>query len=831
MRGIARKAATKLLALAAVFMLSLGFCVVGAQHAQAATDTITRVNIITGSGYSLNYAFKPGDYVELLPFSVKSVESTNGLVTASDLQFDPSEYYGWCQSYTDTHGNVDWIKYSEDGVQDLYYTGGESRFMVELWVGEDSGYVFADDCKFYVNGEEMTLYKRYNNQDVIYYVSRYASETTGSCGDGVTYSIDMETGTLTLSGMGATNDYGNSMFSPFSPYRWYIKTLIVEEGITGLGSCLTAGFTNCTSVSLPSTLERIGWADFANYEKLKEITLPSSVARIDGQAFSNTGLETINYLGTMEQWAAVVVSNQGNDILGTDALVIQGHTHNFVKVESHAATCGAAGYDVYECSCGSSYNQETEPATGEHIWGADERCTVCGALRPPDPDARSGKCGEDVYWAYDEESGVLSITGSGPMIDYGNSAYSPFSPFAYYVKALEVGEGVTTLGSCSTTSFRNCTSISLPSTLERIGWAAFANDEKLKEITLPSSVARIDSEAFSNTGLETINYMGSEEQWAAVDVSSQGNNILFDMGPEGFHCWVENAITKATLTSNGSVGYTCDRCGDTKGETIYSPATFLVDPEFCVSNGSAREPVVTVVDSNGNTIPAAQYSVTYSNNKNPGNATATVTFTGNRYEGTASVSFKIIKAGWNKIEGYWYYFNSDDTMATNVWKKDSKGWCYLGADGRMVTNDWAKDSKGWCWIGSNGYMLVTTKWLKIDGDWYHITKGYRDQSKWMKDSKGWCYLGPDGKMVTNGWAKDSKGWCWMGADGYWVANKWVKDGDAWYYIKSNHYMAKSEWVKSGSYWYYLQANGKMATGTITIGSKTYTFDSKGHWVS
>nr|MCR5846096.1 cell wall-binding protein [bacterium] len=46
----------------------------------------------------------------------------------------------------------------------------------------------------------------------------------------------------------------------------------------------------------------------------------------------------------------------------------------------------------------------------------------------------------------------------------------------------------------------------------------------------------------------------------------------------------------------------------------------------------------------------------------------------------------------------------------------------------------------------------------------------------------------------------------------------------------NHYMAKSEWVKSGSYWYYLQANGKMATGTITIGSKTYSFDSKGHWI-
>ncbi|MCR5845899.1 MAG: BspA family leucine-rich repeat surface protein, partial [bacterium] len=152
------------------------------------------------------------------------------------------------------------------------------------------------------------------------------------------------------------------------------------------------------------------------------------------------------------------------------------------------------------------------------------------------------------------------------------------------------------------------------------------------------------------------------------------------------------------------------------------------------------------------------------------------------------------KQGWKKEDGYWYYYNSDGTLATNVWKKDSKGWCWLGTDGRMVTNQWVEDSKGYCWVDSSGYWVTSTKWLKIDGDWYHITKGYRDDNKWMKDSKGWCYLGPDGKMVTNGWAKDSKGWCWMGADGYWVANKWVKDGDSWYYIKSNHYMAKSEWV-------------------------------------
>ena len=209
------------------------------------------------------------------------------------------------------------------------------------------------------------------------------------------------------------------------------------------------------------------------------------------------------------------------------------------------------------------------------------------------------------------------------------------------------------------------------------------------------------------------------------------------------------------------------------------------------------------------------------------------------------------KSGWIKENGYWYYYENNERV-TNEWKKDSKGWCYLDADGKMVTNGWAKDGKGWCWIASDGYMPTTTGWIKYNGGWYHITKGYRDETKWMKDSKGWCYLGSDGKMVINDWAKDSKGWCWMGSDGYWVSNKWVKSGGQWYYIKSNHYMAADEWAKdsggwmymdangkitrnkwiqSGGYWYYLKSNGYMATGTLTISGKTYKFDSSGRWVS
>ena len=209
------------------------------------------------------------------------------------------------------------------------------------------------------------------------------------------------------------------------------------------------------------------------------------------------------------------------------------------------------------------------------------------------------------------------------------------------------------------------------------------------------------------------------------------------------------------------------------------------------------------------------------------------------------------KPGWNKIDGDWYYYDKDGNMATNSWKKDSKGWCYLGSDGKMVTNDWAKDSKGYCWIGPDGYMVEKTQWLKVGDDWYHITNGYRDQSKWMKDSKGWCYLGSDGKMSKNAWIKDSKGWCYVGSDGYMVTNAWKKDSKGWVYIGSDGhmitnawakdskgwcymnasgYITTSKWIQDNGSWYYLNASGYMVTGTQTIDGKTYTFDSSGKWI-
>jgi glucan-binding YG repeat protein len=130
----------------------------------------------------------------------------------------------------------------------------------------------------------------------------------------------------------------------------------------------------------------------------------------------------------------------------------------------------------------------------------------------------------------------------------------------------------------------------------------------------------------------------------------------------------------------------------------------------------------------------------------------------------------------------------------------------------MLVSGWAKDSKGYCWIGSDGYMPTTTQWIKYEGQWYHITNGYRDESKWMKDSKGWCWLQADGSMLVSGWAKDSIGWCWIGEAGYMIEkDMWIGEEGA---IGSS----------------YIIKGYRVDNKTITIEGVKYTFDKDGKLV-
>ena len=90
-----------------------------------------------------------------------------------------------------------------------------------------------------------------------------AALASGKCGDSATWTLD-STGTLTISGTGATYNYdmdddGNSAAPWCTKARIQrVNKVVVNSGITELGYSMFSNCTQLTSVSRPGGLKRIG---------------------------------------------------------------------------------------------------------------------------------------------------------------------------------------------------------------------------------------------------------------------------------------------------------------------------------------------------------------------------------------------------------------------------------------------------------------------------------------------------------------------------------------------------------------------------------------------
>ena len=114
--------------------------------------------------------------------------------------------------------------------------------------------------------------------------SAFADVQTGKCGENVTYSIDTETGELTISGKGTMANYSLNN-SPFY-HNSDIKTITISSGVTSIGNGVFKYCTSLTSITLPDGVTSIGDDAFYNCTRLTSITIPDSVTSIGGGAFS-----------------------------------------------------------------------------------------------------------------------------------------------------------------------------------------------------------------------------------------------------------------------------------------------------------------------------------------------------------------------------------------------------------------------------------------------------------------------------------------------------------------------------------------------------------------
>ena len=242
----------------------------------------------------------------------------------------------------------------------------------------------------------------------------------------------------------------------------------------------------------------------------------------------------------------------------------------------------------------------------------------------------------------------------------------------------------------------------IPNSVTSIGEYAFSHCTSLTSVTIPNSVTSIGYDAFSYCkSLTDVYYAGSEAQWKAISITSNGNDDLLNANihynyvshthsykdvvtaptctEKGYtthtcscgdsyvdtytdalgHAWDGGTVTKQpTATETGVRTYTCTRCNATKTETI--PATGSVDVTQ----------MFTDVTKNW-AYPGIQYCVTHGIMGGMGDGTFAPTGTTTRaqivqilynLEGTPAVSgttpFTDLTANWYKPAILWAYQNN-----------------------------------------------------------------------------------------------------------------------------------------------------------------------------
>ena len=273
----------------------------------------------------------------------------------------------------------------------------------------------------------------------------------GPCGDSASFELDHITGTLTIRGTGDMYDYYSLRDIPWYDCRPMIETVVIENGITGIGYNAFLDCMDLTGVTIPNSVTAVGSMAFRGCFSLTELVLPGSVAAVGDYAFRDCG-----------SLASVTVGNP-NAALGDDL---------FRGCPSGVILRGWPG------STAEAYAQAASGVSFEPLAAA------------------SGRCGEHVTWSLDPVTGVLTLSGTGATWDY-NKTPSPFAGNSS-IRSVEIENGVTGLGIYLFSNCGSLTHVSIPNSVSFIEGSAFYYCTALTNVAIPTGVTDLRSLCFSN---------------------------------------------------------------------------------------------------------------------------------------------------------------------------------------------------------------------------------------------------------------------------------------------------------------------------------------------
>lgn len=179
----------------------------------------------------------------------------------------------------------------------------------------------------------------------------------GTCGDNISWTLDGNY-VLTLTGTGATINCSSVSAIPWYDYRANVAQIVVEEGITALGSNIFNGCTNATTISLPSTLDRFEHQSCYNCASLTAISIPESVTSISISAFSScsslTSIVIPDNVTKLDMMAFAYCSSLTSIVIGSGVTHIGSQAFINCSKLASVTFCVTSGWWVNQSSSATS---------------------------------------------------------------------------------------------------------------------------------------------------------------------------------------------------------------------------------------------------------------------------------------------------------------------------------------------------------------------------------------------------------------------------------------------------------------------------------------------
>ncbi|MCR4805903.1 MAG: leucine-rich repeat domain-containing protein [Clostridia bacterium] len=401
---------------------------------------------------------------------------------------------------------------------------------------------------------------------------------SGSCGTSARWSLDGD-GTLTVSGSGYMDDYmtvniNGWNYAPWHSYNSLIKSVVIEEGIGGIGSCAFRECRNLESLVMPDSLIYANEYAFYHCSSLKDITW--------GKGLTFLGWDSFNGCYSLES----VILPEGFTIMERDVFC---HCTALEEV-SFPDSIRSIGYDVlYDTPFYyNESNWEDDVLYAGHMLiearmsGTESYVVREGTITIAD-------------YAFSDREGLILIAMPNSLRHIGECAFTrcydlrqapvpasvesigghAFTDTAIFNNENNWKNGILYAGCALADARLDITGAYIQSGTTVIADWAFLDCDALKAITVPQSVKHIGVLSVSGCkALKDVYYTGTEEEWNAIDIDSSNDSL----GKAAKH-FGAIAMKIAVYSTNRAL---CIQPGEAfdLGFCLYDPGSDKIDPDW-----------------------------------------------------------------------------------------------------------------------------------------------------------------------------------------------------------------------------------------------------------